>query len=154
MRKYNEMKIAVEKVGYEMVYWFHLIVLFAIGVVVVISSIETAVGVYASGHAKVEDILLLFIYLELGAMVGIYFTTSRMPVNFLLYVGITALTRAIVGNLPHDHKVSYDLLILTGAVFILALTVMVLKFSSAKFQIKPKKGKAALFHNEDSRGKQ
>ncbi len=35
----------------------------------------------------------LFIYLELGAMVGIYFKTNHMPVRFLIYIAITALTR-------------------------------------------------------------
>jgi phosphate starvation-inducible membrane PsiE len=29
------------------------------------------------GHIKIDDILLLFIYLELGAMVGIYFKTNQ-----------------------------------------------------------------------------
>ena len=41
--------------------------------------------------------LLLFIYLEVGAMVGIYFKTNHMPVRFLIYVAITALTRHLVG---------------------------------------------------------
>ena len=36
------------------------------------------------GGASIEDILLLFIYLELGAMVGIYFKTNHMPVRFLI----------------------------------------------------------------------
>jgi phosphate starvation-inducible membrane PsiE len=30
----------------------------------------------AAGLASISDILLLFIYLELGAMVGIYFKTN------------------------------------------------------------------------------
>ena len=47
------------------------------------------------GSAKIEDILLLFIYLELGAMVGIYFKTKHMPLRFLIYVAMTALTRLL-----------------------------------------------------------
>ena len=45
------------------------------------------------GHARLEDILLLFIYIELVTMVGIYFKTDRLPVLFLLYIAITAMTR-------------------------------------------------------------
>jgi len=33
------------------------------------------------GHITIDDILLLFIYLELGAMVGIYFKTNRAISN-------------------------------------------------------------------------
>ena len=49
------------------------------------------------GSPSIEDLLLLFIYLEIGSMVGIYFHTNHMPVRFLLYVGITALTRHTIG---------------------------------------------------------
>jgi phosphate starvation-inducible membrane PsiE len=34
-------------------------------------------GMLEKGHITVDDILLLFIYLELGAMVGIYFKTNH-----------------------------------------------------------------------------
>jgi phosphate starvation-inducible membrane PsiE len=65
-------------------------------------------GSHLPGHAgkggvSVDDILLLFIYLELGAMVGIYFKTNHMPIRFLLYVAITALTRLLIGDVSH-HK--------------------------------------------------
>ena len=33
---------------------------------------------------SIKDILLLFIYLELAAMVGIYFKTKKLPVRFLM----------------------------------------------------------------------
>lgn len=39
-----------------------------------------------NGHIKIDDILLLFIYLELGAMVGIYFKT-RVYVTNIFYFG-------------------------------------------------------------------
>ncbi|WP_410318440.1 phosphate-starvation-inducible PsiE family protein, partial [Klebsiella pneumoniae] len=35
-------------------------------------------GMLETGHIKIDDILLLFIYLELGAMVGIYFKTNHL----------------------------------------------------------------------------
>ena len=53
--------------------------------------------------ASIEDILLLFIYLELGAVVGI-FKTNHMPVRFLIYVAITALTRMLLEYLNNWHN--------------------------------------------------
>ncbi len=87
----------------------------------------------AKGHATVEDILLLFIYLELGAMVGIYFKTNHMPVRFLLYVAITALTRLLIGFINVQHEP--DILILTppGGIVLLAIAVLVLRYGSSKF---------------------
>jgi phosphate starvation-inducible membrane PsiE len=40
-------------------------------------------GMIEEGHIKIDDILLLFIYLELGAMVGIYFKTKVNVTNIL-----------------------------------------------------------------------
>ncbi len=63
---------------------------------------------------------MLFIYLELGAMVGIYFKTNHMPVRFLIYIAITALTRLLISDIQHDHKADMDLVIITGSILILA----------------------------------
>jgi hypothetical protein len=43
------------------------------------------------GQAKLSDILLLFIYLEIGTMDAIYFKTTRLPVRCLIYIAMTAL---------------------------------------------------------------
>src|SRR2546430_9415856 len=89
-----------EVVGALLVDAFHYLALFAIGGAVVWSAGHAFVGMASKGHASIEDILLLFIYLELGAMVGIYFKTNHMPVPFLISVGITALTRLLVAAIP------------------------------------------------------
>jgi len=61
---------------------FHYLALFAIGGAIVWSAVYAFIGMTGKGHAGIDDILLLFIYLELGAMVGIYFKTNHMPVRF------------------------------------------------------------------------
>ena len=83
----------IDRFGGLLVDGFHYLALFAIGGAIVWSAVLAFIGMAGKGHASIEDILLLFIYLELGAMVGIYFKTNHMPVRFLIYVGITALTR-------------------------------------------------------------
>ena len=115
---------------------FHLLALFVIGATIVWSAVYAFIGMAAAGHATVEDILLLFIYLELGAMVGIYFVTNHMPVRFLLYVAITALTRMLIGivNLGHDgHEVGMDLIIVSGSILIVALATLVIRFGSNRY---------------------
>ncbi len=85
------------------------------------------------GYADIKDILLLFIYLELGAMVGIHFKTRRLPVEFLLYVAITALTRVLV----IDLKAMPDLriLVIGGTIVLITLAVLVLHIGRSKFPI-------------------
>lgn len=122
-----------EKIGYYMVDLFQFVALFVIGATIVWSGITTYIGLIAKGSAAIDDILLLFIYLELGAMVGIYFKTNRLPVQFLIYVAITVMTRSLASTLNVSEMPDVRLLAITGATLILALSVLVLRYASWKF---------------------
>src|SRR5262245_15759548 len=89
---------------------FHYLALFAIGGAIVWSAVYAFIGMTGKGHASIDDILLLFIYLELGAMVGIYFKTNHMPIRFLIYVAMTALTRLLISDVQahHDNPTTAD----------------------------------------------
>ncbi len=114
---------------------FHYIALFAIGSAIVWSAFFAFLEMTQKGSASIEDILLLFIYLELGAIVGIYFKTDHMPVRFLIYVGITALTRMLLEYLNEWHKangenIHYEILIICGGIVFLAISILILRYSS------------------------
>lgn len=70
----------IQKMGNILVDVFHYLALFIIGATVVWSAAYEYLQMMGKGHAALKDILLLFIYLELGAMIGIYFKTHRLPV--------------------------------------------------------------------------
>ena len=112
---------------------FHYLALFAIGGATVWSSAIAFADMVAVGRASIADILLLFIYLELGAMVGIYFKTNHMPVRFLIYVAITALTRMLIGDLQIHHQPSLEILYAAGAILLLAAANFVIRYSSKNF---------------------
>ncbi len=125
----------VQRVGDLLVDGFHYLALFVIGATIVWSAVHEYLYIMDSGHAQLKDILLLFIYLELGAMVGIYFKTHRLPVQFLIYIAITALSRHLVIDV---QKVSdgfhlYLLLTITGAIVLLSLAILILTYTARRF---------------------
>lgn len=122
-----------DSVGTFLVDAFHYLALFAIGATVFWAGAHAFAGMAAKGHASIDDILLLFIYLELGAMVGIYFKTNHMPVRFLIYVAITALTRLLIAHVQAHHKPDVDILYVTGGILVLALATLVIRFGSSRF---------------------
>ena len=122
-----------EVVGGVLVDAFHYLALFAIGGAIVWSAVHAFIGMVAAGRASIDDILLLFIYLELGAMVGIYFKTNHMPVRFLIYVAITALTRLLIGDIQAHHSLNWGIVMVSGAILLLALANLVIRYGSAKF---------------------
>ena len=122
-----------DMIGNALVEAFHFIGLFAIGGATVWAAVTAFTDMARKGGASIEDLLLLFIYLEIGAMVGIYFKTNHMPVRFLIYVAITGLTRHLLGYVNVQHKPEIDILITAGAIFILAASVLVLRYASFWF---------------------
>ena len=112
---------------------FHNVALFVIGLAIVYAAVDYVHDLVLVGKVTIEDILLLFIYLELGAMVGIYFKTTHMPLRFLIYVAITALTRLLIGVISVDHHPGMEVIIITGAILILAVSVFILRYASFNF---------------------
>ncbi len=127
--------VLIQKFGNGLVALFHQLALFGIGSTIVWSAVHEYLKMVESGHATLEDILLLFIYLELGAMVGIYFKTHRLPVQFLIYIAITALSRHLVIDMQMvtDNFHIHLLLGITAAIVLLCLAIFILSYMSKKF---------------------
>ena len=112
---------------------FHYLALFVIGAAIVWSAVVAFSAMMAKGHASIEDILLLFIYLELGAMIGIYFKTNHMPMRFLIYVAMTALTRLLIGDVQAHHRPDIGIVLGSGAILLLAIATLVVRYGSSRF---------------------
>jgi protein PsiE len=126
------MKTTADSVGILLVDGFHYLALFAIGATTVWSAFAAFFSMLGKGRAELADILLLFIYLEIGAMVGIYFKTTKLPVRYLIYIAMTALGRVLIEIGGAEHKTGKDLLIVAGAILVLSLAVLMLRFASHK----------------------
>ena len=122
-----------KNIGNLLVDAFHYLALFAIGGAIVWSAAFAFFDMVSKGSASIADILILFIYLELGAMIGIYFKTNHMPVRFLIYVGITALTRMLIGDIQADHEPDVGIIFITGAILLLAIANLVVRYGSSKY---------------------
>ncbi len=122
-----------DPLGNLMVDLFHYVALFAIGGTIVWSAVVAFDVMVEQGAASIQDVLLLFIYLELGAMVGIYFKTKHMPTRFLIYVGITVLTRMLIGDVEAHHEPNIGIVYITGSILLLAVANLVVRFGSHRY---------------------
>ena len=136
----QDIKDKLDRLGNALVRGFQVVALFVIGGTIVWSAWSDYTRMMASGRAGLDDILLLFIYLELGTIVGIYFKTDRLPVLFLLYVAITALTRFLAVDIKDLSMES--VLVVTGSIFVLTLAVLVVQIGSSKFPMSESKSTA------------
>ena len=144
----EKMHNRVEAIGNLLVESFHYLALFVIGAITVYAGALTAIDIISQQQITVDDILLLFIYLELGAMVGIYFKTNHMPVRFLIYVAITALTRLMISDISHHNDPNMGVVYISAAILLLALAVLVVRFGSARYPSIRNDSKASRINDE------
>ncbi len=125
----------LQHIGREFVDICHYIILFLISVVVVWTAGKEFFVIVQKGSADLKDILLLFIYLELLAMIGIYFKTHRLPVQFLIFIAITALSRHLVVDVQAVSDYFHLWLLATISIAILALSaaIVVLTWTAKTF---------------------
>jgi len=88
-------------------------------------------------EVTLADLLLLFIYLEVLAMVGIYLKSGKLPVRMPLYIAIVAVARYMI--LDMKNLDTLRVLGLSGAVFILAASILAIRYGHSKFPYENKK---------------
>ena len=77
-----------------------------------------------------KDLLLLFIYLEIVAMVQIYYEEHRLPIRFPIYIAIVALARYIILDSKSLEK--WQLLEVGLTIMILTLAVLIVRYGHVK----------------------
>ncbi len=115
---------AVTKVGA----WVRYALILLIGVMTLIATAMAVVDIAKTGRVTISDVLLLFIYLEICAMIFVEATTRRLPVNFIIYIAITALTRHLVGVAGDKSTSDLGLLIDAGAILVLVIAAVLLEW--------------------------
>ncbi|WP_410524018.1 phosphate-starvation-inducible protein PsiE [Psychrobacter sp. CAM01] len=125
----------LQYIGREFVDICHYIILFLISVVVVWTAGKEFLVIFQKGSADLKDILLLFIYLELLAMIGIYFKTHRLPVQFLIFIAITALSRHLVVDVQavSDNFHLWLLATISFAIMVLSASIVILTWTAKMF---------------------
>ncbi len=111
-----------------------------VGLVVVLIAAAVAGGQAVWGmiqdhHVSLTDLLLLFIYLEVFAMVGVYWQSGRLPVRLFIYIAIVALSRYII--LDMKSMDNWRIVAISGSILILTFSVLVIRFGHVRYPYKP-----------------
>ena len=92
---------------------------------------EEVMVMWRAQGVHLSDLLMMFLYLEILAMVGRYLQSGELPVRFPLYIGIVALARYLIIDLKEMSE--WRMLAVTSACFILAVTVLVIRYGHLRY---------------------
>ena len=96
----------------------------------VIAGINEVNVMLVAGVVTLADLLLLFLYLEILAMVGVYFESGKLPVQFPIYIAIVALARYLVLDLKNLDQ--WHMLGVAASVLLLTLAVLSIRYGHVK----------------------
>jgi len=85
----------------------------------------------AAGTVTLADLLLMFLYLEILAMVGLYYQSGKLPVRFPIYIAIVALARYMVLDMKNLDE--WRLMGISLSVLLLALAVLAIRFGHSRY---------------------
>ena len=106
-----------------------------VGLVLITLATIVAIGqelhvIYQQWRVELHDILLLFIYLEILTMVGLYFTSGKLPVRYPIYISIVAITRFIILGMKEISAL--DIVWLATAILLLTIASVALRYGHSK----------------------
>jgi protein PsiE len=84
-----------------------------------------------AAQVTLADLLLLFLYLEVLAMVGLYYGTGKLPVRFPLYIAMVALARYLI--LDMKAMDDWRMLAVSASILMLTLAVLMIRFGHVRY---------------------
>jgi protein PsiE len=83
-----------------------------------------------SHRVTLTDLLLMFLFLEVLAMVTHYVKSGELPVRFPLYIAIVSLARELILNIEHASEV--HVLASSTAILLLAVGVLLIRYGQIR----------------------
>ena len=112
----------------QLVEWTVLLIIVVATIIAIVQEVDSVVE---RQRVELHDILLLFIYLEVIAMVALYLTSGKLPVRYPIYIAIVAIARFIILELKLLDAL--EVIWLSISMLILTISTLVLRFGHAKF---------------------
>lgn len=81
-------------------------------------------------HVELKDLLLMFIFAEVVGMLGVYYTSKRIPIDLPLYIAVTALARLIILG-DKENLDGMMLIYESGAIFLIACGGFVIRYRAS-----------------------
>lgn len=100
--------------------------LVVIGAFAVIAMAQEVYETVCGMRVSLKDLLLMFIYVEVLAMVAVYYESKKIPITLPLFIAITAIARLLI--LQGKDQPPQNLLYESGAILILAIACAVISY--------------------------
>ncbi|UHD15346.1 phosphate-starvation-inducible protein PsiE [Thiocapsa bogorovii] len=124
-------KSRIMSVGGRLLSWVEVVGLVVIAVATVIAGSQEVMEMVERREVNLGDLLLLFIYLEVLTMVGIYLQSGALPIRMPIYIAMVALARHLIIDMKEITET--EIIATSVAILILAGAVLLIRFGHVRF---------------------
>lgn len=125
------MKSTIQEFNQKLLSLVEHIGLLVIAIATVIAMASEITAMALARQVTLADLLLLFLYLEVLAMVGAYYRSGKLPVRFPLYISMVALARYLVLDIKGMDD--WRMLAITASILLLTLAVLVVRIGHVRY---------------------
>lgn len=125
------MKKQIQQFNHSALSFIEHIGLLVITIATVFAMSSEVMAMVSNRTVTLTDLLLLFLYLEVVAMIQRYYTSGKLPVRFPLYIGIVALARYLILDMKAMNE--WRMIAVTGAIMLLALAILLIRYGHVRF---------------------
>lgn len=104
--------------------------LVCIAIATVIAGIVEMYSMFNAMKVTLADLLLMFLYLEVLAMVAIYLDSGKLPIRFPMYIAIIALARYLIIDMKNIDP--WAMMAIGGTMLLIAASVLMLRYGHIK----------------------
>src|SRR5512139_4015551 len=105
--------------------------LLVIAIATVIAMFSEVSAMVRAWNVTLADLLLLFLYMEVLAMVGLHYSSGKMPIRFPLYIAMVAMARYLILDIKEMDD--WRMLAVAGAILLLTLAVFLIRLGHVRF---------------------
>ncbi len=113
--------------GLSFVEWLGLLFIIAATVVAFGQHVHS---MWLIGTVLLPDILLMFIFLEILTMAGLYFRSGKLPIRYPLYIAMVSIARHIIIDMKSLD--AWTMISLSSSILVLALGVIAIRWGHIK----------------------
>src|SRR5687768_2616082 len=105
--------------------------LIVIAVATIYAGYQETMLMVANNRVTLADLLLMFLYLEILTMVGLYFESGKLPVRFPLYIAMVAMARYVIVDIKEMDNIR--LLGVSASIVLIAVAVLVIRYGHVRY---------------------
>lgn len=118
-------------IGKKIIWAIELVGLGIIVLATVFALYAEVLHIINTGRVTLADLLLLFLYLEILAMVGVYLESGALPVVLPMFIAIIALARYLI--LDAKTMDEWRIIAITAGILLVTLSALVILFAQQRY---------------------